>query len=469
MTTPQRRSLPVAFALALALTGPLARAQSPRAPATPPISFQAFGATLVPEASWEYTHERRDNFDLRDARERDRRIDEHELKLGLGSQIAPDTKVYLQATGLIDVRATQGSAIERSADWGRGETWVKWSALAGSPWSLQVGRVSLTERRAWWWDEDLDAVRLGYEGSNWTLDTGLARELGRVYSKDPGIDPAQRGVNRLFGQASWKVAPRHTLDAFWLLARDGSGVQATPQPDEDATDPSDLRANWFGWRASGDIRPENGYRLGYWADTAWLRGKETVTSYEEDGDGRLVPGRSRTRTVRGNAWDLGATLSLPLALEPRLSLGLAQGSGGVRSSSVDRNFRQTGLQENRARIGGIKRVHRYGELLQPELSNLRVLSLGAGLRLNEEASVELLVHRLRQVTPSAVFSGARLSTDPAGRDVDLGREIDLLLALRHGRHVEFTLSLSRFKPGTAFAPAERDAAHGLELGLSLSY
>jgi alginate production protein len=437
-----------------------------------PLTVKAFGRPVQLSGTWEYTDEWRDNFDLNNANSRDRRVSEHEVKLEARTWPTQDTEVLLQAVGLHESRRTQGSlGTQRTHALERGQAWAKFERLGGTPWALQAGRVALMERRAWWWDDDLEAVRLLRSGDKWRLDTGLAREVARVSSADTGILASARGVTRWFGQASWRLAPRHTIDAFWLHTRDNSAQSAAGSlaAREEETDPSDLTARWHGLRASGEWRPSKGPRLAYWADAAVLRGNETLTRYVERSDGQFTAGSSSTRRVRGQALDVGATLIFQVPLRPSVTLGYARGSGGERSTTLDSNFRQTGLQENKTRLAGVKRLRRYGELLQPELSNLAVSTLGAGVRILENSSVELLAHRYRQRVPSTELPGARLSTDPLGANGDIGREIDLALVLREWRQVELTFKWSRFKPGAAFASNRRDPARAIELGLSVNF
>jgi hypothetical protein len=352
-----------------------------------PFSVDLAGTPVQLGGSWEYTDERRLNFDLDDTAARDRRVREHEVKLETRVRLGERTELFAQLVGLHETRRTEGTAgqrITRSLE--RGPMWLQFERLGGTPWSLQVGRVSLLDRRAWWWDEDLDAVRLRYAGEAWRLDTGLGRELARKSSADAGIVPAERGVTRFFGQATWAWAPRHAIDAFWLVQRDGSGAPAAGAmfANEDATDPGDLRARWTGLRASGEWRADGGSRLAYWADAARLSGREVTTAFAEQSDGTFTAAAAQSRRVSGRAHDVGVTATLGVPLRPSLTLAHARGSEG---------FRQTGLQENKARIGGVKRWQRYGELLQPELSNLAVSSAGVGVRLTDNTSLELVGHR----------------------------------------------------------------------------
>jgi alginate production protein len=428
-----------------------------------PLSIDLLGRPVQLGGSWQYSDERRDNFDLNNARARDRRVREHELKLEARALIDERTQAFVQGVGLHETRRTQGTdgkQVKHSLE--RGQMWWLRERLFGTPWSLQIGRVELLDRRAWWWDENLDAVRVRYAGRGWRLDSGLARELARKSSADSGIASAQRGVTRWFGQATWPWAERHALDAFWLLQRDASSRPAAGAvfANEDRTDPSDLRARWIGLRASGEWRAGDGPRLAYWADTALLSGRERLTAFDEQDNGRFTAGTTQRRKVRGNAFDIGANGTLALPLRPSLTVGYARGSS---------SFRQTGLQENKARFAGVKRWQRYGELLQPELANLSVATLGAGVRLFDNTSVELAAHRYRQVRAADSIRGARLSTDPQGTNRSLGREVDLLVAVRESKRVEFLFKASHFKPGAAFAADRRNAARAVEFGVAVNF
>jgi alginate production protein len=145
--------------------------------------------------SWEYSDEARRNFDLDARRERHRRVREHEVKLEARAGLAPDLTAFVQAVALHETRTTQGTpGRQRTHEWQRGEMWLQWDRIGGTPWSLQVGRVPLLERRSLWWDDDLDAVRLRYAAGAWRVDTGLGRPLARVSSAEPALHRAARCV-----------------------------------------------------------------------------------------------------------------------------------------------------------------------------------------------------------------------------------------------------------------------------------
>lgn len=436
-----------------------------------PVSVDLFGKPIELGLSYEVTNERRLDFDLDRSRQRGRDVLEHELKLDARWRSGAATTWFVQGVGLAERRkAMLDGAKTRTHSWERGQTWVLVDGLGGLPLSVQAGRIALIERRSWWWDDDLDALRLSYATSTLRVDTGVGRELLKRASVDAGIAPEQKGVTRWFGHANLRYAGDHAVEGFWLLADDRSGAPARGAVfDDGAQDESDGRLRWAGLRASGDFRSDSGHRLIYRADAALLRGRETRTPIDGAADGRLVAGDSHSRDVRGTAWDLGLQWRLPGDARPTFSLAMAQGSGGIDTDSEDRNFRQTGLQENKGRMAGVKRIRFYGELLDPELANLRVTSVGFGFRALSNSSAELLLHHYRQPVPSANLVGSRLSESPLGVNGELGHELDLLFALREWKHLELTLRLARFQPGDAFAEDRRDPAHSVEVGATLTF
>lgn len=436
-----------------------------------PLAVEWFGRPLEFGVSYEASAERRRNFDLDSTSLRDRDVHDHELKLDARLRANEDTTFFVQAVGLADRRMSRrDGSVTTSQSWERGQTWLMIDRIGRQPLAVQAGRVALIDRRSWWWDEDLDAIRLLYTPDHWRVDTGLARELGRVSSGRRGLDPRAKGLTRWFGNASLRWSPRHSVEAFWLLARDRSGA---PLPGvlfaDGEEDPSDAHLRWLGLRASGEVRFASEHRWTYRADVATLRGREARTTFTSTPDDLLAAGATATRRVRGNAWDVGSQWVLPGAMRPSFSVGLANGSGGASNDTLDDNFRQTGLQENKSRVAGVKRMRVYGELLDPELSNLRIASAGFGLRFLENSSAELQWHHYRQLQASTRIAGSRLSQDPTGLNREVGRELDLFIAVREWRHLELTLTVSRFQPGAAFAADKRDAAHAVELGAALHF
>jgi alginate production protein len=470
----QSQTAPVEPAPADEVTAPVPGLRPDERRSDKPVTLDVFGSPVELGLSYEVTHERRLNFDLDATRQRGRDVIDHEVKLDARGRACNTIRWSLQGVALADRRqaSSDGAAADRHA-FERGQTWLLFERVGGLPWSVQAGRIALIERRSWWWDDDLDAVRLSYtpaEPTLWRFETGLAHEVLKRSSGDRGVAPALKGVTRWFGHTGVRWAPEQTLEGLWLVAQDQSGQPAAgTRVDAGTEDSADARQAWLGLRASGEARFDSGHRLIYRADAALLRGRETRTPFDATATGQLAAGDSSTRRVRGRAWDLGAQWRLPGDARPTFSLNLARGSGGVADATQDRNFRQTGLQENKGRVAGVKRIRYYGELLDPELSNLQVATLGFGVRVLANSSAELMLHQYRQAVVSTRLTGSRLAQDPAGTNRDIGRELDLLFAVREFKHVELTLKLARFLPGAAFAVGRRDAAHSVEIGATLTF
>ena len=142
---------------------------------------------------------------------------------------------------------------------------------------------------------------------------------------------------------------------------------------------------------------------------------------------------------------------LPVASEPRLFGGLAVGSGDSDPDSrTDRSFQQTQLEANEAGFGGVERFAQYGVVLDPELSNLGVVTFGAGVTLFRSSSLDLVYHGYRLLEPADALRNSRLEVTLDGSHRDLGQGLDLVLALEEWERVEFLFIAGAFRAGSAF-------------------
>lgn len=177
------------------------------------------------------------------------------------------------------------------------------------------------------------------------------------------------------------------------------------------------------------------------------------------------------RRVRGHAVDAGLMWTLGVAGRPTLTLGYARGSGDAdRGDDVDARFRQSGLQENKARFRGVTRFRYYGEMLRPEqLSNLEVATVGLGLRPTGDTSVDLIGHRYRQPVASTSLVDSRLDADPNGLDRALGTEVDLVLGWRATRWLDLAARGGVFRAGQAFGEKAGRRASYAEVELKVTF
>lgn len=342
---------------------------------------------------------------------------------------------------------SDGRERSRGGALARGQAWVYVDGFAQNRLGFQIGRQNLREVREWWWDDDLDAVRAVWDDGRLHAEAGFGRELARETWRDAGIDPRQKGVDRYFAHVSWLWAPRQTLDAFLLHHDDRSsapGVGSLIAPNDQ--DASDARLTWVGLRAMGQQSLEGNGNLRYWADTAWVFGHDRLSDFDDD----IVQGHRRN-DVSGFGVDAGVSWQSALPGTPAFTLGYAYGSGdGDTGDGSDRNFRQTGLHDNKWRFFGVNRFHTLGEVLRPELSNLHVFTVAVGLPLRENSSVELVYHRYAQARAAATLRDVRIGADLDGRHTQVGDELDLVVGVREGRHVDLAFTAGVFRAGSAY-------------------
>lgn len=278
-------------------------------------------------------------------------------------------------------------------------------------------------------------------------------------------------MQRLFAEASWDWRPNQTLQVFALHQDDRSANGVPGQQLSTAReDESDARLTWWGARLTGGFALERGGVLGYWFDWAQVRGKERMIEYEAlDAHDSTVVG-VQGRRVRGHGFDVGINWLLPFRTEPRLFAGYAFGSGDADpQDGVDHTFRQTGLQANESGFGGVQRFAQYGFLLDPELSNVRIQTISAGISLLRSSSLDVVYHRYRLDQPGTALCDTRLDIALDGEHRALGRGIDVVLAVEEWERFEFGLIASVFRAGRAFQNNEGACSYGALLAMRIAF
>ena len=360
-------------------------------------------------------------------------------------------------------------------DFERGESWLYIRQLFGSDFSLQFGRPSFLDKREWWWNTEVDAIRLHYDLDTVHVQVSAAQEILPVLAHADRIEPDEKDVLRVFGRAAWEwresEKETHWFEGFFLYQHDHSDRPAigklVPAYRQDESD-ADLA--WFGLRALGSVQSERLGRFDYWLDVAGVIGHETLFGFDDD---HIVEER-RTQDVDGWAIDVGLTWQADVPSHPALTLGYAIGSGDRRpESGADHAFRQTGLQDNSDYFGGAFRFHYYGDLLQPELSNLHILTVALGFRLFEkrweESSIDFIYHLYSQVEPAPFLRDAALDTDPEGNKRAIGQEWDLVVSIQHFAPFEINLIGSIFRAGPAYGSLSGEMAYKAVIEVDFSF
>lgn len=373
----------------------------------------------------------------------------------------------------------------------RGETWLYLGNLFETPFSLQVGRQRVFDVREWWWDDTLDALRLRFDLERVHLEVAASQALAPVTTDDSFIEPEEDDVLRVLGHVSWEWARKQRLGLFALYHDDrsdgptlvdangdgrndllclrdfdGDGAPDPDRPffgtpifeagclDSSREDESDARLLWLGGSAAGRWRLGGPGTLHYWLDAAWVKGDETFYDYSGKSFQRRL-GRVLDNPIEGWGASAGITWASKLPARPRLTFTYAYGSGDPRGEQeADRSFRQTGLQDNNGKFRGVDRFRYYGELFDPELSNLHILTAALGFPLLRHSSIEILYHRYRQDEPAPFLRDVSFKRDPDGIHRDLGEEWDAVLGIEEWEHWEIEIIGAIFRTGEAFAPRE---------------
>lgn len=421
------------------------------------LTLELAGRPLTIGGEFEIQTRRRDDFALEE--------EDSETRLDLQTQLEIFYPVSERIAAFFEVKAERESEVftgeasrETTSAVERGEMWLYMNRFLHPDLALQIGRQNFVDEREWWWDEDLDALRLHYDRRHLKTELAVAQEVGRVSTRE-GIDPEDEDILRLLGRASWLWRSEQRLDFFGLLHRDRSERSKLDSVlAESGEDESDADLTWLGLRASGQVRSDSLGRLYYWFDTAQVNGNEERVDFAAIGDGLSLVEDIDSMSVRGWAYDVGVTWRTPTRQQLSFTVGFAQGSGDTDlQNGTDMSFRQTGLQDNNSKFRGIDRFRYYGEALRPELSNLSILTVSLGRRFLRNSSVEFLYHQYTQVDSAPFLRRTSIDADPNGLSNDIGQEIDIVIGIEEWEHLELELVGGLFRPGEAFGELARDA------------
>ncbi|MFQ5767211.1 MAG: alginate export family protein [Acidobacteriota bacterium] len=357
-----------------------------------------------------------ENFDLFDDLDRD--LETRRLRTRLELTLPP----HGHLSGMVQVEAQNESAVRDQAglfqdrsQFTLGKTYLLLSGVLGRRGSLMVGRSRFDDSRDWLYNINLDAVRFFFDTARFHLESSISRQL---------IDPSRRQKDITNGllMASFYPGRGHTLSAYFFNRHDGH------------RDLKGVRRDFSPRYVGVSAHRKRGGAWNYWLEAVQVRGR----------DGQF--------SLRGHALDAGVTLVAPLAGRPSLTVGYAAGSGDDHpGDGVNRTFRQTGLQLNNGKWDGVTNFRFYGELLRPELANIRIETLGLGLRPRRKTSLDLVFHRYRLDKPSSSLVRSAIKDRRLNfMDLDIGREWDLVAGFEEMSHLEFELDLGYFSPGKAF-------------------
>lgn len=373
----------------------------------------------------EWTHTSEENFNLETPNREDRRDNEFPVR---GELIWAPTDDWYGLVGYrynwLDRRDEDNGDFHRN-EGELSEAYAYLRNVLTPGLDVQVGRQDFDEQREWLYDENLDGLRLILRRFAWRFELAYASILFDG-------DEIEESTDTWMAIGESELSKDWRIGAYAIQRQFGLGSEYDPLH--------------LGLRASGALVDD----LEGWLEWSVLRGKEGATR------------------LSGSAYDLGATWKPAHESPWYLTVGYAFGSGDATpSSGSDQTFRQTGLHDNNDKFGGVSSFRYYGELVDPELSNLGIWTVGVGRRLGGRNSIDLVLHQYQQDVAQTSLFDTNLDRNPDGVHTDLGTEVDLILGSRSLPGVDLEAVAGHFLPGDAFPNADSAWLFRFQVRISL--
>ncbi len=296
------------------------------------------------------------------------------------------------------------------------------------PFEFTLGRRNFEDDRHWLYDTSLDGLVVSIKQGDIRAELSAGRESW--YDLDLLTREEKSRNNTYMLYANYRGIEDIKLAGYTIFRDDRDRLEGRPL--------------WFGLHSQGML--SGGFS--YWTELALLLGEDELS-----------------REFLAYGVDIGGTYRFPdFPFNPNVTLGFALGSGeGDPGGSTSNEFRQTGLQSNETKFAGVSEFKVYGEALDPELSNLRILTAGLGFRPTHSVSIDFVYHHYwldefaDELRNSAIT--AQMNQDDTRRSKDVGGAFDVVLGVRNlfgVRRLGLDLRAGLFFPGKAFRIEQGD-------------
>ncbi len=331
---------------------------------------------------------------------------------------------------------------------------------------LNIGRMEFSSRSDWflWWDEELDGVRLKSTFGDFESIIGLTEEQARESTGVDFIDPEMKSVKRMFFTLDWEIVADHSVLIYYLDQSDNSRTFNVGEFEKfDHIDEEDADLSWNGISYFGEFDHETIGNLAIQLHSARVKGNETVYEFDDPNPASglsEVAEREKNR-VSGTAQSYLFNWTPAILENWTLILGNARGSGDNNpDDNRIRSYRQTGLQGD---------SESYGELYQPELSNLVIDVIGISWMVREGVAISILNYNYQQRNLADEMRDVSIEPDLSGSSRDLGRETDLIVSIEADNGIEFILSVAEFEPGKAYGSSAAETSNYINIELAFEF
>jgi len=318
----------------------------------------------------------------------------------------------------------------------------------GTHWSL--GRMPIREARGFWYYNYLDGVKLEHFSTTLygMFFLGTRLEDSRVSSSEERIKI--EGYKYLILNLDYQYYYKKHLELFFVKERRDSysenvgevfSTWSSTRPKQDL--------NWIGLSLRGTV--DSNYTWNYWVDLGYMWGKKGVltdTLLDCTADHLVL--NKQYRKVYGLGGELGVKgESGEFGWGGRFAFG-----EGSRNRTGHKQFFLTKISNSMEKVFGESRYRYYGELTNPDLNNIVILSVFGGYRLNLQNWVVLNLVKYWQYKKGNYAPFSRYLINTNGRNTDLGWELDLSLNGKSfdflGGEWRYIVTGSYFMPGDAY-------------------
>ena len=297
-----------------------------------------------------------------------------------------------------------------------------------APFEVHAGRRNYEDDRHWLYDTSLDVAAVSLRKGPVRAEAFAGRQA--LWDLDVIRREAKDRINTYTLVADYRRIDGVKFSAFTVFRDDRDRKEGRPLI--------------LGVGAQG-MPTEN---LSFWSLFAYLLGSDEAK-----------------RDFSAYGFDIGGTYRFPgIPFHPNVTLGYAFGTGDPDpNDNRNTEFRQTGMQSNETKFAGLCDFKVYGETVDPELSNLRILTAGLGFRPLSNVTVDLVYHRYRldeiaeELRNSLIT--ALMNQDETRLSKDVGSAFDVVLGIRNlfgVRRLGVDWRMGWFFPGSAFLTQEGD-------------
>jgi alginate production protein len=364
-----------------------------------------FGARI----DTEYTHKK--NFDLNNAKADDLSVSKPSLGIGLSYIPMDRVSAYLALEPALyfynDERGKKKDITRLQVT----EAFVELNRFINKGLSVRAGRQRYHDKRQWLFDEELDALRVSYQVNRLLAEFSVAELNDKDLLNDSNTDD----ILNMIVLFRYAIQKKNEVGMYCIIQDDRGDTRQNPV--------------FLGIQVNSHYN-----NLDWWLEAAHVSGK------------------NRSMKIRAYGYDIGGTYVWDIPWEPSMTLAYAYASGDDDpSDGRDRSFRQTGYQDNEARLNGLIRLKSYGEIFDPELSNLRVLTWGCGIRPSAVLSIDFLYHYSQQNHAANNFRDVGIKAQTSGDHKNIGYEMDLGIGYQITENMKSSLISGFFHPGSAFS------------------